>query len=59
MSQFVWKNMATDLYLAFIFFPTLLKSRVILLVSFQVPHFDLGHVTQFRLSQEIILLTGC
>lgn len=52
--------MGTDLYLTFdYFFPTLLlKSLVILLVSFQVPDFDLGHVTQFRFSQEIVLLTS-
>lgn len=51
--------MGTDLYLIFVyFFPTLILSLVILLVSFQVPDFDLGHVAHLRFSQEIVLLTS-
>lgn len=52
--------MGTDFYLSFDYFfhTLLLKSLVILLVSFQVPDFNLGHVTQFRFSQEIVLLTS-
>lgn len=53
--------MGTDVHLTLdYFFPTLLlKSLVILLVSFQVPDFDLGRVTQFRFSVETVFWTSC